>query len=121
LAKVGVAKAIVKVRENKFEFTVEPEKKELMIPDSEPTAFMKALDLRGGDIITTINGTKYNLDNISDLKSGDWKDGEPISITIKREGKEQTLSGNIKISFKEIEVLKAIDASKSNLKNAWLK
>jgi predicted metalloprotease with PDZ domain len=121
LAKVGVAKAIVKVRENKFEFTVEPEKKELMIPDGEPTAFMKALDLRGGDIITTINGTKYNLDNISDLKSGDWKDGEPISITIKREGKEQTLSGNIKISFKEIEVLKAIDASKSSLKNAWLK
>jgi predicted metalloprotease with PDZ domain len=121
LAKVGVAKAIVKVRENKFEFTVEPEKKELMIPDGEPTAFMKALDLRGGDIITTINGTKYNLDNISDLKTDDWKEGEPISITIKREGKEQTLSGKVKISFKEIEVLKAIDASKSNLKNAWLK
>lgn len=121
LAKVGVAKAIVKVRENKFEFTVEPEKKELMIPDSEPTAFMKALDLRGGDIITTINGTKYNLDNISDLKTDDWKEGEPISITIKREGKEQTLSGKVKISFKEIEGLLATDASKSNLKNAWLK
>jgi predicted metalloprotease with PDZ domain len=120
LAKVGVAKAIVKVRENKFEFTVEPEKKELMIPDSEPTAFMKALDLRGGDIITTINGTKYNLDNISDLKTDDWKEGEPISITIKREGKEQTLSGKVKISFKEIEGLLATDASKSNLKNTWL-
>lgn len=121
LAKVGVAKAIVKVRENKFELTVDPEKKELMIPDSEPTAFMKALDLRGGDIITTINGTKYNLDNISDLKTDDWKEGEPISITIKREGKEQTLSGKVKISFKEIEGLQATDASKSNLKNAWLK
>jgi predicted metalloprotease with PDZ domain len=121
LAKVGVAKAIVKVRENKFEFTVEPEKKELMIPDSEPTAFMKALDLRGGDIITTINGTKYNLDNISVLKTDDWKEGEPISITINREGKEQTLSGKVKISFKEIEVFKEMDALKSNLKNAWLK
>jgi predicted metalloprotease with PDZ domain len=122
LSKVGVAKAVVKVRENKFhQLTVDPEKKELMIPDSEPTAFMKALDLRGGDIITTINGTKYNLDNISDLKTDDWKEGEPISITIKREGKEQTLSGKVKISFKEIEGLLATDASKSNLKNAWLK
>lgn len=121
-AKVGVGKAIVKVPENKFVLSVDLEKKELMInPDSEPTTFMKALDLKVGDIITAINGTKYNLDNISDLKSADWKEGEPISITIKREGKEQTLSGKVKISFKEIEVLKAIDASKSNLKNAWLK
>ena len=121
-AKVGVGKAIVKVPENKFVLSVDREKKELMInPDSEPTTFMKALDLKVGDIITAINGTKYNLDNISDLKSADWKEGEPISITIKREGKEQTLSGKVKISFKEIEVLKAIDASKSNLKNAWLK
>lgn len=123
LAKVGVAKSIVKVREKYFELAVNPEKKELMIGDGEPTAFMKALDLRGGDIITTINGTKYNLDNISDLKTktDDWKEGEPITITINREGKEQTLSGKVKISFKEIEGLKAIDASKSNLKNAWLK
>lgn len=121
-AKVGVGKAIVKVPENKFVLSVDREKKELMInPDSEPTTFMKALDLKVGDIITAINGTMYNLDNISDLKSDDWKEGEPISITIKREGKEQTLSGKVKISFKEIEVLKAIDASKSNLKNAWLK
>lgn len=120
-AKVGVGKAIVKVPENKFVLSVGPEKELMINPDSEPTAFMKALDLKGGDIIIAINGTKYNLDNISDLKSGDWKDGEPISITIKREGKEQTLLGKIKISFKEIEVLKAIDASKSNLKNAWLK
>jgi predicted metalloprotease with PDZ domain len=120
-AKVGVAKAIEKVRDKNLQLSVGSEKELIIDPDSEPTAFMKALDLKGGDIITAINGTKYNLDNISDLKSGDWKDGEPISITIKREGKEQTLSGNIKISFKEIEVLKAIDASKSSLKNAWLK
>jgi predicted metalloprotease with PDZ domain len=120
-AKVGVAKAIEKVRDKNLQLSVGSEKELIFDPDSEPTAFMKALDLKGGDIITAINGTKYILDNISDLKSGDWKDGEPISITIKREGKEQTLSGNIKISFKEIEVLKAIDASKSSLKNAWLK
>jgi len=120
-AKVGVAKAIVKVRDKNLQLSVGSEKELIINPDSEPTAFMKALDLKGGDIITAINGTKYNLDNISDLKSGDWKDGEPISITIKREGKEQTLSGNIKISFKEIEVLKALDASKFSLKNAWLK
>ena len=120
-AKVGVAKAIVKVRDKNLQLSVGSEKELMINPDSEPTAFMKALDLKGGDIITAINGTKYNLDNISDLKSGDWKDGEPISITIKREGKEQTLSGKIKISFKEIEVLKAIDASKFSLKNAWLK
>jgi predicted metalloprotease with PDZ domain len=120
-AKVGVAKAIEKVRDKNLQLSVGSEKELIIDPDSEPTAFMKALDLKGGDIITAINGTKYILDNISDLKSGDWKDGEPISITIKREGKEQTLSGNIKISFKEIEVLKAIDASKSSLKNAWLK
>jgi len=120
-AKVGVAKAIVKVRDKNLQLSVGSEKELMINPDSEPTAFMKALDLKGGDIITAINGTKYNLDNISDLKSGDWKDGEPISITIKREGKEQTLSGKIKISFKEIEVLKALDASKFSLKNAWLK
>ena len=122
LEKVGVNKTIVKVPEKKFTLSVDPEKKELRInPESESTAFMKALDLRGGDIITAINDKKYDLDNISEMKSDQWKEGEPISITINRDGKDQTLLGRVKLSYKDVERFQATDNTKAKLKKAWLK
>ena len=122
LEKVGVNKTIVKVPEKKFTLSVDPEKKELRInPESQSTAFMKALDLRGGDIITAINDKKYDLDNISEMKSDQWKEGEPISITINRDGKDQTLLGRVKLSYKDVERFQATDNTKAKLKKAWLK
>jgi C-terminal processing protease CtpA/Prc len=82
---------------------------------------MKALDLRGGDIITAINDKKYDLDNISEMKSDQWKEGEPISITINRDGKDQTLLGRVKLSYKDVERFQATDNTKAKLKKAWLK
>ncbi len=42
--------------------------------------------------------------------SQSWKDGDPITVKIKRDGKEQTLKGKVKLTFVDAEGLQAIDA-----------
>jgi hypothetical protein len=42
-------------------------------------------------------------------------------MKIKRDGKEQTIKGTVKLNYEEKEIFKTIDASKSTLRNAWLK
>jgi len=129
-AKVGVTKTTVKAPENVFlngqvpYITVKQETKEIMIlPEIELNDFMKALDLKGNDIVTAINGTKYDLSNIYEMitKSQEWKEGEAITVAIKRDGKELTLTGKVKLSYKDAEGYKSSDTSKTALKNAWLK
>jgi hypothetical protein len=70
-----------------------------------------------------INDKSYSLDNvytmISDSKN--WKENDPITVLIKRDGKEQTIKGTVKLNYEEKEILKATEDSKSELKNAWLK
>ncbi len=129
-AKVGVTKTTVKAPENVFlngqvpYITVKQETKEIMIlPEIELNDFMKALDLKGNDIVTAINGTKYDLSNIYEMitKSQEWKEGDAITVAIKRDGKELTLTGKVKLSYKDAEGYKASDTSKTALKNVWLK
>ena len=81
------------------------------------------LNLKAGDQILTVNEKTYNLDNIYDLitESENWKENDPITIKIKRDGKEQTIKGTVKVPFEEKETFKATDASKEKLKTAWLK
>jgi predicted metalloprotease with PDZ domain len=129
-AKVGVSNASSKVPENVFlkgqspYITVDRKTKEIsIIKDSELNDFMYVLKLKGGDIIKSVNGKDYNLDNIYDLIMGSqtWKDGDAISIKISRDGKEETLTGKVKLTYQDAAGLQATDASKSKLKDAWLK
>lgn len=130
LAKVGVSKSVEKSAGNVFlkgqspYITVNPQTKEIIvIPNIELIDFYKSLDLRGGDILLAINEKPYSLDNIYDMisDSQNWKENDTISLKIKRDGKEQTIKGKVKLPYEEKEGLKATDLSKNSLKESWLK
>lgn len=95
----------------------------ILVPDVQDNEFMTTLGLKGGDVLAGVNGTKYDVNNVYDLimSSMSWKDGEPITIEIKREGKTQQVKGKIKLPSEQVEGYKATDASKAALRNAWLK
>ena len=129
-AKVGITQAKTKKPGNVFLkgqtpfITVNPDTKEIMmLPGIDLPEFYKALGIKNGDAITAINGKKYNLDNIYDLimESQNWKENDPIAVTIKRDGKESEVKGKVKLPFEEVDGYQATDASKNALKEAWLK
>lgn len=130
LAKVGVSKSKDKKPGNVFlkgqtpYITVDKATKEIVVrPNTDLIDFYKNLDLRANDIIVAINDKAYNLDNIYDMigESENWKENDAITIKIKREGKEQVLTGKVSLPYEETEGLQATDSTKTNLKNAWLK
>ncbi len=130
LAKVGITKASEKTPGTIFlkgqvpYITINPETKEIMvIPEIELNPFFKALDLRGGDYILAINDKPYSLVNIYDMitESQSWKESTPITVKIKRNDKNLTLKGVVKLPYEEKNTFKATDNSKQSLRNAWLK
>jgi predicted metalloprotease with PDZ domain len=129
-AKVGVSQIKSKKPENVFLkgqqpfITVNPQTKEIMmLPGIELPEFYSALGIKNGDIITAVNNKNYNRDNIFDLIniSQGWKENDPISVKIKRDGKESEVKGKIKLSYEEVDGYQATDASKKALRDAWLK
>lgn len=130
-AKMGVTHAKVKKPGNPFlkdqttpYITVDPSTKEIKIlPEVELNIFMKTLGIKNNDILIAINDTNYNLDNIYDLimLSSSWKEGDAISVKIKRNGKEQILKGKVALPMDEIDGYHATDNSKAKLKEGWLK
>ena len=129
LAKVGVTTAKKMVASNVFlkgqqpYITVIPSKEIVIIPNIELNDFYTNLDLRGGDVLVTVNDKNYTLDNIYDMitVSQNWKENDPISVKIKRDNKEQIITGTVKLPYEEKEGLEATDKNKSVLKEAWLK
>lgn len=104
--------------------TVNPETKEIVvIPNIELNDFYTTLDLKGGDIIMSINDKSYSLDNIYDMigESESWKENDRITVKIKRNGTEQILQGNVRLPYEEKEALNATDSTKKTLRTAWLK
>ncbi|MCR5861456.1 peptidase M61 [Flavobacterium sp. J372] len=95
----------------------------ILVPDVQDNEFMTTLGLKGGDVLAGVNGTKYDVNNVYDLimSSMSWKEGEPITIDIKRDGKTQQVKGKIKLPSEQVEGYKATDASKAGIRNAWLK
>lgn len=129
-AKMGVTKGKTTVAGNAFlkgmepNFSINPATKEIFIlPGSGNIDFYKSLGIKDGDILLEINGTKYNLDNVYDMIMGSltWKENDPITAKVKRNGKEIQLKGVIKLPSEEIEGYQATDPSKAKLREAWLK
>uniref|UniRef100_UPI00404974F0 M61 family metallopeptidase n=1 Tax=Flavobacterium sp. TaxID=239 RepID=UPI00404974F0 len=129
-AKMGVTEAKIEVAGNPFlkgqtpYITVDPTTKEIMIlPSIELNSFMTTLGLQNEDKILAVNGTKYNLDNIYDLVLGsaNWKDGEDMTIKIKRNGNEQELKGKVNMPKEIQEGYQSTDISRKSLSEAWLK
>ena len=130
LSKVGVTKSMKQVPGNVFlkgqspYITVDQKTKEIIvIPAIELNDFYKNLGIKGGDILVSINDKSYSLDNIYEMItiSQTWKENDAISIKIKRDGKEQVIKGKVKLPYEEKEGLNATDATKTTLKEAWLK
>lgn len=90
-------------------------------------SFLEDLGVQGGDILISVNGTKYDLDNATDLliASQSWKEGEDISMMVEREGKEITLTAKAiqptEMSEKIIEMDLPEDSPEVQLRKAWLK
>lgn len=129
-AKMGVGKGKTMVPANPFLkdqtpfITVNPSTKEILVGSSlELNDFFKTLNMKPGDVIKSINNVEYNLDNIYDMVmvSNEWNDGDPITVTIKRDGKEQTIKGKVKLNTEEVETFQLVDESKQKLNKAWLK
>jgi predicted metalloprotease with PDZ domain len=130
LAKVGVTKTTKKEPGNVFlkgqspYITVNRTTKEInILPNIELNVFYKNLDLKGGDIIMSINDKIYTLDNIYEMiaASQSWKENDAITVKIKRDGKEQIIKGKVNLPYEEKEGLEATDSSKASLKTAWFK
>jgi predicted metalloprotease with PDZ domain len=128
-AKMGIAKTKIKKAVNPFinkksaGITGTSNKEIKVKPNTDLSPFLTALGLQGDDIISAINGTDYNLDQISELMTvaQKWNDGDALTMRIKRAGKEMTLSGKVILSYEESEGYHSIDPSKETLKEAWLK
>jgi predicted metalloprotease with PDZ domain len=130
-AKMGVTNAKVMKPGNPFlkdqstpYITVDPTTKEIKIlPEIELNNFMKTIGLKNNDAVLAINNTNYNLDNIYDMimSSMNWKEGDVITVKIKREGKEQLLKGKVTLPTEEVEGYQSTDNSKAKLKESWLK
>ena len=129
-AKMGVTKTTIKKPGHPFiKGEQEPligvnQTKEIFVrTDIEPNEFFTTLGIKKGDVIVAINDVAYNYDNIYDLitSSMGYKDGDAISVKVKRDGKEQTVKGKVKLPTEEMEGYQATDASKAKLRESWLK
>ena len=129
-AKMGVSKTTIKIPANPFVkdrtpfITIKPGTKDIMIPNNvELNAFLKNVGLKGGDVIKSVNGQSYNLDNVYEMIMGaqEWKEGTDATFVVERDGKEITLKGKVILEYQDTEGLKATDPSKEKLKQAWLK
>ena len=130
LAKVGLAKSIVQMAAPVFikgqtpYVMVNPNNNEIsVVPNMDLNVFFTNLGLKGDDVILEINNVAYSYDNIYDMinQSDKWKENESITVKIRRNGKEELLTGTVKLPYEGKEKIEVTDDSKKQLKEAWLK
>jgi predicted metalloprotease with PDZ domain len=131
LAKMGVGKTKIAVPMNPFlkdettpYIAIKPGTKDITILNGQQLSkFFTSLKLEGGDVIKSINGTDYNLDNVYEMVMGadKWKAGDDVTLKIERDGKPMTVSGKVTLEEKTTEGYKVVDPSKEKLRMAWLK
>ncbi len=129
-AKMGVTKKVIQVAGNPFIkdqrplITVNPATKEIIVlPASPMNSFFTELGLQAGDVITAINDTNYNLDNIYDMimASEGWKQDDAITVSIKRDEKNIVIQGKVKLPMEDRDGFEATNQERMKLKDAWLK
>ena len=105
---------------------VNPSKKQLFFRKIELNTFLTELGVKGGDIIKSINGTEYNLENVREmiLSSRLWKPGSDVTMTVIRDDEEVVLSG--KIITPVVNLLTIVKdnnttETQNKLRNSWLK
>ena len=94
--------------------------------DIELSTFFSETGMQAGDIIKSINGKSYNVQNIYDLISDSvtWEAGDDIEITVVRNGQEQQLKATItepmSTGLRLVELMNA-DGEQMELRHSWLK
>jgi len=55
------------------------------------------LGIQNGDIIKSVNGTEYTIQNVYDLimQSQSWKEGDDLTLAVERDGEELELKGKV--------------------------
>lgn len=90
-------------------------------------SFLQKLGVENGDVLKSIDGTEYNLENAYQLimKSQSWQEGDQIKMIVVRDGKEMVLTGNISQPTDKQILLKEADLPEDHpkvlLRKAWLK
>lgn len=127
-AKMGVAKVKSKKAANPFlngttSCITSNSDKQIVVRDTELTESLKSLNLKAGDIITEIDGKKYDFNAIADLLGTveKWNEQTPVTIKVVRDGKETTLTGTPKLTYTEVEGYKLSDETKKALNESWLR
>ena len=127
--KMGVGKGKVKKKDNPFFLKYTPcitantEKQITVREGVELSEFMKSMGLKADDVILAINEKAFSMDDIASLMDTvqQWNENEPVTLTIKRDGKTLTLKGKALFSYSESEGFMVIDSTKNRLKESWLK
>lgn len=98
----------------------------LLRSDLPISTFFEELGFKPGDIIKTVNGEPYNVQNVYDLigDAATWTAGDPISFTVVRNGEEIELTGKIiepmSIGLRLVEIMNPND-EQMELRYSWLK
>ncbi|SDG61990.1 M61 family metallopeptidase [Psychroflexus sediminis] len=107
---------------------VNQDEKTIFFRESYPmNSFFKDLGVKGGDVIKSINGTEYTLQNIRDLISTSmaWQEGQDFTMTVIRDGEEMTFEGKTAQPYIKKTSLQSVDldsdAPEFKLRQAWLK
>ncbi|WP_445710147.1 M61 family metallopeptidase [Flavobacterium sp.] len=129
--KMGVTKTTIEVPGNAFlkdmqvpYISVDPGTREIFfLPSIEPNDFMTNLGIQGDDRLLYVNDIEANLQNIENIivSSFSWKDGDPVTVKIKRDGKEQELKGTVKLPKENREGYQSTDENKKTVREGWLK
>lgn len=105
-----------------------PETGELFIRNGiNLNSFLEELEVESGDIIKSVNGTVYNIQNVYELvmASQSWQEGQDIEMVVIRNGEEIKLNGKItqptdtEIGLGEMDLPE--DDPRVQLRQAWLK
>lgn len=130
LAKMGIVKTSVKNPGNPFikgqvpNIDIDPQTKEISVrSDVELNVFYMNLGIKPGDQLLEVNQKAYNLDNVYELimASQTWQEGNDVSVKIKRDGKEQFITGKVQIPTEYTVGFKADPNTQKILREAWLK
>jgi predicted metalloprotease with PDZ domain len=134
LNKVGVEKTekessvyyLLKDRQTPY-IDVDQAKGEIFFREGiELNTALQDLGVKQGDVLVSVNGTGYNLENVRILvqNSISWKAGDKVKMSVKRDGGEKELSGTwtapkaMSMSLEEMEL--PAGSNKLKLRKAWL-
>ncbi len=133
-AKVGLEEAETEVNTGYFikgqtpYIDGDPASKELFFRENiEFNSFLKKLGVEGGDVIKSVNGEEYNVQNVYNLimKAESWKEGEEVSFVVMRDGEELELTATTAQPTDTETTLTEKDLPESSeevkLRDAWLK